>query len=267
MYTYAGPTVHVEPMLRFMSHICRLGAATGLPIGICWNDTPRDVRYSPRSWERFLTRVRDGVVQTCLVVQFARPGMTMVSFSGSTLSPFSMDAFFVPAGGIPPDTRNSAFQLARARKTDRYPSALHLKLDTAAFQGLVDRGLQELLAEFDDLVTAAAAACACVEAGVMHPDFGTLPSGPELLDDRTLLENLDRRIPGIFWRIYLGPQHIARLGGKGHVLRTFADCRILDLSSGQEDRACIQLTENIGALDDEVANRHRPLFRAVLEKE
>ena len=267
MYTYAGPEIYMEPMLEFMGHICRTGYPTGLPIGILWHDVPREWRYNDTRWARFEQRVRQVRVLTCMIIQFSRPGMSMVSFSGEELDPFTLDAQFVPADGIPPSTRNRALELAVMKGLKRYPTNLHLKLVTGTFGLRPSEDFQQCIALFDTMAKASNAAYACVELGNESGDYGSIPSGPELFDDHSLVEQLDNHIPGIFWRMLLGPKHLAKLGGKAKVLHALSECRIEDLSDDAGDRLLVQLTNGPDDFGEWDLDHYRPFFEPLLRKE
>jgi len=264
MYTYADPAICTGPMLEFMAAICRMGASSRLPIGICWNDVPREVRYNAERWDRFEQRVRDGRVLNCMIVQFSAPGMTMHSFSGDVLSPFSMTAQFVPGDGVPAHTRNSCFEMVRASGVARYPSNLHLKLDTATFGTVRNADAGPYLELFDTLSVASNAAFACVEEGVMHPDYGTIPAGPEFFDDRSLIENLDSRVPNVCWRMLLGPEHLERLGGRDTLIQGLSTCRVQDMPSQDGPHLLIELTDDPDDLDERLLQEYRPFFGPLL---
>jgi len=269
LYTYTPPKIHVEPFLEFMHSLWQLAQTTRLPVSVSRNMTPRETFLDEKIWERFGGQVACGKVRSCSVTQYSEEGMTMHSFlpHGRPL-PMDVDVQFAPAGGIPRDETRSPFDLVVLKGIARYPTNLSLELDPAAFPPMkyaevIDRvhSLQtELVARVD-------AACACTEKRVSVFRGGDLPRAASYYDDTSLVENLDSRIPGVFWGMFLGPKHIAKLGGKAKVLDALSGCRVDDLSMQTGERVYIQLTDNIEDFNDEVGAKYRPFFEPLLKKE
>jgi len=269
LYTYAPPRTHVAPLLEFMHSLWQLAQTTGLPVSVSRNEAPREAFLDEKVWDRFRGQVEDGKARCCSITQYTEEGMTMHSFLPRDRPlPVHINAEFVPEGGVPSDESRAPFDHVVLKGISRYPTNLSLMLDPGAFPPLKSPEVVDHVLKLQaELVTHVNAACACTERRQSRHKAGRLRQPPCLYSDKSLVENLDNRIPEVFWGMFLGPKHIAKLGGKAQVLDALSGCRVDDLSTETGERVYIQLTENIEDLNDEVADKYRPFFEPLLRKE
>jgi hypothetical protein len=269
VYTYVSPKAHVQPLLGFLHGLWQIAQTTGLPVSVSRNKMPRETFLDEHAWNRFRSQVEQGKVRCCRMTQYTEEGMTMHSFLPEDRPlPLGAGVEFVPEGGIPEGETRLPFDIVVLKAITRYPTNLSFELDPSAFPPL---GFAEVIDRVHrletNLVMSLDAACACTEKRVSRYRAGYLPRAASHYEDKSLVENLDSRIPGVFWGMFLGPKHIAKLGGKTKVLDALSGCRVDDLSAETEERVYIQLTERIEDFSEGVADKYRPFFEPLLRKE
>jgi hypothetical protein len=265
--TYSPPEAHVEPILCFLRKVIELAEPSGLPIATSCNFSPRETRFTEQNWTRFAKRVRAGKVYSYAIVQFLCEGMTMNSPGPADgILPLTVLGQFVPAAGVPKDSANLTHRTIRMYGIRRYPSSVTLQMDLDMHEAPAIVEMPERVRSLAcELFTQLALASGCVAKCRLHG--ASLPLSPHFIKPASLVEELDVRLPGLDWGMFLGPRHITGLGGKDRLFEALAGCRVDDLSTETAERVYVQLTESIEDFSEEVADRYRPFFEPLLPED